>query len=1065
MRTNYKRLIYATLPSQRLFLAVMVIIFTISKSLYSQGGNDERHTISGTITDSDTKKSMSGLSVSIPKMKIGAISNSKGEYSIKGVPQGSHSVETRMVGYQTSIKVVTIGTSDLVLNYEISSQALKGREIVVMGLTGEVKRDKLGNSISTVEGDKINKVVSTSAIDALAGRVTGAQVSKSSGTPGAGTFVTLRGRKSIAGSSEPLYVVDGVIIDNSYTFDPNGSKQLGNRAIDINPQDIESIEVLKGASAAAMYGSLAGNGVILITTKKGNMMSSEKPATITYSSSYTMDKHSGEFNLQNIYGQRIPYAAGTNGGVGKPGSTDSYGAKLKEGTTTFNHGEDVFRTGNSFEQSLSVSGGNGDINYLISGTLSNLEGTVISSDMDKRNIRLNLGVGLLPRLSLQTSSNYISSNTNLPQDGSNRSGTLLGGLRTPTEFDNSIKYESDGTQRRFAGYDNPLWSQENNSFNQNVNRFIHSSELTWNPIDWIKATGRIGLDRYDQTNVERLAVGARASLNSLGLIDVNRSSVSNYNLDLTLSASHNFSDNFSLNGIIGQQVIWQESNSSDVEATSTLPFYDQISAGSTKDGASANGKTKTVGLFASATATIFQNLNLTASIRRDGSSTFGKDNQFHNYPKFGISYTLSDESFMKDMKGTIDNLRIRGAYGEAGSPSLPGAYATTSLYGTYGFFDPWGRDTKASRNGFIGIRQGELSGDNYIVGGNENIQPELNIEREIGIDLGLFNNKIKFEANYSSNNVEDMILLLDIPASTGYDKYYKNAAAMYNRTIELNLGINPVNIEGFTWNTNFGFTKTTNMVTKLEGSSTYGINGAFTGVTNIATPGQPLGVFYGRGWLRDSTTGKIIYSTGAADDDYGNAYKGAPKLSTELLILGSSEPDFTASWENTFSLMNDITFSFLFDIKQGGKVWNGTEGALYNFGTHGDTKDRDEPWINEDGQPVMDVTDPNKPVAVTKQEYYQTYANGFNDSNEPHIKDGSYIKLRDISLGYNYHGLSEYGIETLNLSLSARNLMTISKYNGFDPEVNTFGNSEGRGMDYFTLPQSKSLRISLSLTY
>lgn len=149
---------------------------------------------------------------------------------------------------------------------------------------------------------------------------------------------------------------------------------------------------------------------------------------------------------------------------------------------------------------------------------------------------------------------------------------MLGGLRTPTEFDNSIKYESDGTQRRFAGYDNPLWSQENNSFNQNVNRFIHSSELTWNPIDWIKATGRIGLDRYDQTNVERLAVGARASLNSLGLIDVNRSSVSNYNLDLTLSASHNFSDNFSLNGIIGQQVIWQESNSSDVEATSTLLF-------------------------------------------------------------------------------------------------------------------------------------------------------------------------------------------------------------------------------------------------------------------------------------------------------------------------------------------------------------------------------------------------------------------------------------------------------------------------------------------------------------
>lgn len=1063
MRKTYERLIQAIAGLSGKITTIAITLLFVVTSLLAQGGAGEKQTITGKVMDSESKKGLAGVSVSIPKLRIGGISNAKGEYAIKSVPQGSHSVEAKIVGYKTETKSVTVGNSDATLDFSLSVSALQGKEVVVVGLSGEVKREKLGNAISSIEADKINKIVSPAAIDALAGRVTGAQVSKGSGTPGAGTYVTLRGRKTISGSSEPLYVVDGVIIDNSYTYDPSGTKQLGNRAIDINPNDVESMEVLKGASAAAIYGSLAGNGVVLITTKKGKMMSDDKPATVNFSSSFTTEEHTGTVELQNLYGQSTPYTPGTNGAPGKPGSNITWGKKLS-GASTYNHAEDVFRTGNSFENSLSINGGNQNINYLISGTLSNIEGFVIGSDMDKRNIRLNLGVGILPRLSLQTNSNYISSSTNYPQDGSNRSGILLGGLRTPPEFDNSIIYEPNGKQRRFGAYDNPLWTQENNDYNQSINRFIHSSDLSWDPLDWLKASARIGFDIYNKTDAERLAVGSFASQSQLGAISRGNSTVSNYNFDLTLSANYPFSDNFSLNLIAGQQVLWQNSVSSGGSSITTLPFYDQISAGSTKDASSSEAKTKTVGLFISATGTLMNNINLTASLRRDGSSTFGNDNQFHYYPKFGLSYTLSDEAFMKDLKGTVDNVRIRAAYGEAGSPSLPGAYATTNLYGTAGFYDPWGRETKSIRNGFTGIRQGEGGSDSYIVGANENIQPELSIEREFGIDLGFLNNKLSLEANYIYTNVEDMIIAVDVPASTGFDKNLKNAGAMHTSTIELTLNASPVETDAFSWNTNIGFSKSTNMVTKLEGVKFYGLQGAFTGVQNIAMVGQPLGVFYGIGWLRDSATGKRLYSDGT-NDYFGNPYKNSPLLTNDAIVLGDPNPDFTASWENTFTILKDISLSFLFEMKQGGQVWNGTEGALYNFGTHGDTKDREDPWINEEGQPVLDVTDPAKPVAVTKEDYYRVYGNGFFDSNEPHIKDGSYIKLRDITLGYNFTGLKDWGIASANLSVSARNLLTITKYNGYDPEVNTFGNSEGRGMDYFTLPQSKSLRFGLSLTY
>jgi TonB-linked SusC/RagA family outer membrane protein len=1043
--------------------------------------------ITGTITDSETNAPVSGATVTIASLRIGAISDRFGKYTIHHVPPGKHEVEARLIGYQRQVKEASVTEGMTVtLDFSIKPTALQQNEIVVVGLSGETDRKKLGNTIGSVEGTEIARAVTPNAIDAISGRVTGVNVTRTNGVPGAGTYITIRGRKTISGSSEPLYVIDGTIIDNSSVkgeLFQGGDVQLANRAVDINPADIESMQVLKGAAAAAIYGSRAANGVILITTKRGRP-TGDKPARVVLTTSYQLDNKVGNVPLQRVYGQAIPYQPGAPGEPGTPGSTNSWGKKLPDDTTTYAQDEVPFRTGDSYETTLSVNGVAGSFNYLISGTRTDLNGFVIGSELARNNFRLNLGTEVLPKLYLQSNSNYISLNNDLPQNGSNLSGILLGALRTPPEFNTADYLEPDGTQHRFGFYDNPIWTQHNNTFNTTLDRFIHSSKADWTPLEWLNITGLIGIDRYDQINTERLAVGSAASDNRAGKIFHDRITSSTVNTDLTFNINHSFSDDFDLNVTLGGQTIWESSTEDEATSKSTLGFFDEISAGAAKDATSSTAEAKTVGLFAQATATISDRLSVTGAIRRDGSSTFGTSDQFHYYPKGSVAYTISDEPFMESTRDIISNLRLRGSYGWAGSPSLPGAYATNVLYNTLGFPDPWGRETSAGRVGFIGIKQGPGGSSEYVTIGNDNIRPELSKELEVGLDLGVLENRVTLEATFYHADIEDLILWVPVPGSSGYDQQLRNAGKMWNEGYEIGLNVEPIHTEDFTWNSTINYSRNYNLVTELNikpsGSQLTGnefvqIEGGFTGITNVAVVGRPLGVMRGLGWLRD-INGNIVYSgdvytakdgtVHTAEDSFNNPFKGAPVVDPNLQIVGKTDPDFTFSWNNEFTLLTDISFGFLVDASIGQDVWNGTRGALYNFGTHGDTKDREDPWINDRGEQVLDISDPNNPTPVTREEYYREYANTFvGGADEAHVEKGSYVKLREVHAEYRWHGLQEWGIEEVALNVSARNLLTISDYTGYDPEVNNFQQAEGRGFDYFTLPQTRSLRFSLSLTY
>jgi TonB-dependent SusC/RagA subfamily outer membrane receptor len=329
--------------SVRRAVGVAALLFLAATGLQAQNTG----TIQGTVSDADTKSPVTGATVQVVGQKIGAITDRNGKFTIRNVPSGKVSVEARAIGYTKMAKAAEVKSGETAdLSFSLRGVALQQNEIVVIGLSGATERKKLGNAIGSVEGEQVARAVTPSAIDAISGRVSGVTVTRTNGVPGAGTYVTIRGRKTISGSSEPLYVVDGVVIDNSSQqgdLFQGGNVQLSNRAVDINPSDIESMEVLKGASAAAIYGSLAANGVVVITTKKGKAIG-DKPK-VTLSTSYQSDNKVGEVPLQRIYGQTTPYKPGANGEPGTPGSSQSYGAKLADGTPTFDHSSDVFCSG------------------------------------------------------------------------------------------------------------------------------------------------------------------------------------------------------------------------------------------------------------------------------------------------------------------------------------------------------------------------------------------------------------------------------------------------------------------------------------------------------------------------------------------------------------------------------------------------------------------------------------------------------------------------------------------------------------------------------------------------
>lgn len=1024
--------------------------------------------IRGTVKDQSSGDVLVGANILVIGTSKGTTTNYEGAYSIK-LPPGQYTVVARFVGYVSEQQSVTVAANQTAeATFNLKPDILKLDEVVVMGLSGDIPRAQLGNAISKISGDDISKIPVTNPLDALAGRAAGVEVRKASGTPGTGTYILLRGRTTITSGSQPLYVVDGVPIDNSFVYNASGTIQNANRATDINPNDIESVEILKGASAAAIYGSRAANGVILITTKSGKQAAPGKFARISYSTSYSWDDVYGEVPLQTKYGQRVPYAPYV------PGSTDSWGVLLPSGTKIYDHDLDIFKTGHLAENSIQFSGGSPIFRYLASASFTNHLGVARKSEYNRRNLRLNLNYSALENVSIQSNSNYISSLNNLPQDGSNTSGILLGALRSPPEFDNLKYLEVDGvTQRRFAAYDNPIWTMEFNTYDAELSRFIHNTRVDYDLLTGLRLTASVGWDRYNLFNFQRLFNDAASTTARSGAISQNRYTTNVVNTDLSGIWKYSFTPEVLFTAIVGQQLLFDTRNFTGGSSSNTLPFYNEIGSGVTRDAGSSHSESRIYSYYFQGTVNAFDRYTVTGSLRRDAGSTFGSADRIYYYPKASFAYRLTEEPFVKDLfdqaalGDIISEVKVRGAWGVAGTQ--PGTYSTNFLYLTGGFGDPWGRGTSAGRSGQLGIRHSTSAGNNAV-------RPEKNTEYEFGFDAAFWDRRLNLEFSYYRQDITDLLLFVTTPSSTGYTSQLRNAGKMRNKGFEVKLDVNPIRWDDFQWIVSVNYARNDNKVKKLEGftpDAYVTLQGAFAGIFNVAKEGRPLGVWYGLGWERDAQ-GNIVYSSATvADNVLTGAIINAPRWNATIKEIGNSNPKWTGSLRSDFTIMRDWSVSVLFDAVWGFDVWNGTRGAMYNFGTHGDTKDRDDLWFNQSGQPVIWNGTANRTIGtriyvpgeqLRREVYYRYYANGFN-INEPHIEDGSFIKLRDVSLTYRWRGVPMFDIESIVFTFSGRNLITWSDYSGYDPEVNTFQTAEGRGYDYFTLPQVRSYRFGIAINY
>lgn len=1140
---------------KKLSLVFALVLFSVSLAL-------AQRTIRGTVSDEEGQP-LIGASVLVKGTSTGTATDVDGSYSVN-VPEGSSTLVISYTGFETL--EVEIGTSNVIDITMVEGIQLVGITVNALGLQKD--RDKNATSSSQVNGGNVVKSGETGVIQGLAGKAAGVQVTRSTGDPGAGAYIQIRGQSTITGNLQPLIVVDGMPIYNSTVQTEANTQGVveQSRLNDINPDDIESVEILKGAAAAALWGTRAANGVIVITTKKGKYNPTGKQFNVNFRSTYSVDEVNVTHPLQSTFGQ------GTNGNwvantgfswgdeiTERPGGdnlaatapgqyfrangTDFYTGYFEavdgdvyyqplpantevydengvlQFTTGANGGnndqnpylddnfDQVFRNGTFWDNSLSISGADEKSSYFMSFSDLRQKGIIAgNSDYDRTTFRINADRRFASFLKAGVNATYSRISSNRIQSGSNLNGLYLGFVRTSPDYDNSdykgIYYNPDGTPsstvafdadgnplnynhrgyRRWLGngtatYDNPGWTINELDNTSLVNRFIVSSEITADITSSLSLVARAGVDAYSDARVTNFPVNSGGNWPGGYLIRTNIGE-RQYNTDIFARYGKLFSPDFSLDLIVGTNFNDRRYNdmTSSIQGF-TLPFYDQAlenavpASSATFDGEET---VRTHALYASADLGLLDMFYVNLTGRYEGASTFGSDvNRYFFYPSASLGWVLTN---LEALKGNdfLSFAKLRLSYGTVGVQ--PPAYLTLTDYIAGGVTEGWGPI----------LDPGDYGAGTFIqsnVQGNSELQPERKTEIEAGLDLRLLKDRLSLSATYYTNKTVDAIFAVDVPGSTGFTAKWANAATIENDGIEAELGLDILRGDGLNWNVYGNFTRNVNIVSDLQGVESIFLNG-FTGTSSRAVEGQPLGALWGGKFDRDENGDLIL------DEN------GFPTQALEEGVIGDPNPDFRAGFGTVLSYKG-LTLNALFETSQGNDMWGGTRGVLTYFGTHEDTEVETTVSAAEAANITnvlgLTLTD----LAGIYPNYYETEANGditfrgqledfgagdvaldyywytglgggFGPVAEQFIYDGSWTRLREISLSYRLNGSGfrkATKLDHIELGVSGRNLFVWTPFVGIDPDTNLTGVSNGRGLDYFTNPGTRSYLFTLKIGY
>lgn len=1057
--------------------------------------------VSGTVKD-EYGMPLAGVTVLETDTDNGAVTDFDGKFTIT-ISNNNASLTFSYLGFKR--KVVTVG-NDTQINVilEEDVEALDG--VVINSLGFKEKRDQLGYASSTVGGEEVSESGESTLLNGLSGKSSGVRISRNSGDPGAGSYIQIRGLSSITRNSQPLIVVDGVPISNDVrgNSDSSGVSQES-RLNDINPNDIESISVLKGASAAALWGTQALGGVIIITTKDGNYNGG---LHIDYSTTYSVDVINRKYPLQTQYGQ------GDNG-VYDQRARDSYGdliANRTGGEDEFNTSgeyyidqngrtyypiinknsqqiyddsnfDQIFDNGYFFENNLSLSGGNEKSTIFFSISDLDQQGIIINnSDYRRTTTRLNARHKFNDVLSLDFSSTYARTNSNRIRKGSSSSGLYLGLLRTPPDFDIS-GYRGDyysgpdaspisnrhRSYREPLGadgtptYNNPLWTINEQENTAKVDRFITNLELTAEPTTWLDLIARIGLDHYSEERGEFFTPGSASGAFRSGLLDNSLATNTIFNMDYIAKTQFDLNDNFGGSFLAGFNYNSKSRSVEGAEATNFIQFVDVESGIRDIDNAlpenrsvtSSRGSERTAAVYSSLSLSALQMLFFTGTIRVESASTFGNnvDNTFA-FPSASLAWQFT--KLMDLNKDILSFGKLRASYGEVGVQ--PSRYNTSNTYVSPAFGDSYGGDLDLT-----------LYGNGAFVPsasrGNNSLKPERKKEIEFGVDLRFLHDRLRLSGTYFHNKTEDVLLDFPVPNSTGYSSIYANGAEIQNKGIELDLGYQIFQTDDFSWSINANYTAVDNEVTDLAGIESFNLGG-LSAVSSRAVEGYPLGVLWGSRSLRDENGNVVL-------DEYG-----FPVQDQVEGVIGDPNPDWQGS-VSTSIRFKDFRVSALLETYQGADIYAGTKSVLRDLGRWYDTANRvtaERNYLTSEGDVIQigetfrgNVGDfGGGPVALTES-WYNGEGGFFSGGNdELYIEDGSWTRLREVSIGYIWHSdwlKNKTKLQSVELTLTGRNLFLWTEFEGNDPDTNLSGVSPARGIDYFNNPGTKSYLVNLNFKF
>lgn len=1060
---------------------ILFLILLLASGLLQQARAQNR-TVSGQVTDRATNEGLPGVTVVVKgQPTIGTSTNADGTFSLTGVPDGDVKLVMSYVGF-TSQEVPVTGSN--AINVSLASDTRQLSEVVVTALGIERETKSIGYTTQQVKGDDVLQSGETNIVQGLSSKVAGVQVIGSAGVPGASSKILIRGNNSFIGDNQPLFVIDGIPLDNQsntsegadYPFNANlGGVANSNRAIDINPADIESYNVLKGPAAAALYGSRAGNGAIIITTKRGK---ANQKTTVSFRSEVELTQVNRLLDRQMKYAQgtgggnqrtaagtvRTPvystYGPGADGvfdrthnlGVDPQGTSQIWGPTNESlGITPVDNAANFFKTGVSYTNDFSIASGSerSSVRFAL-GQLHN-DGIVPNTNFNRYNLRLTADTKLSDKVSLGGTVSYINSGGLRAQQGSNRSGVMLGLMRAPSSFDLAAGYKYDsgpnkGYQRSyFSAYDNPYWTVNENPTRDDNSRILGNLVFTYNPLPWLRLMNRGGGDIYTDRRKSVFAVYSNGNPGDLsGEIRENQKYHRELYNDLTLTASKNITEQFFASLTVGNNI--NERFDQNVFARGqqlAVPEFYNLSNAAIKYADEQNTTIRSYSYFYDANFSFKNFVFVGTTGRYDNFSTFGPNAGGFFAPSVNASVILSELPAFESFKNAVNFIKIRGAIGKAGNQ--PPFGITRNYFAAPFFTDGFTNGLSFPYNGVNG------SGLSSAIG-NLNLRPEQVLSREVGAELHFNKDKITVDFTYYNNKSTDLILSRPLSAGSGFTSVYENAGEISNRGLEIVVGLKPFQSEkGFNWGMQFNYTRNRSEVLGLApGVDQFDLESAFTGIGSYAIVGQPYGALYGTRWNR------------AADGQLLIGANGRPSVAAQNGNIGNPFPRYTLGIRNTFSYRG-LSLAAVIDIRSGGDIWNGSYGRLNRLGASKLSEDRDRdyviPGVLADGTPNT--------KAIPAYSYFQNYLGDAGGANEQFIQDGSWVRLRELTLSYNFGTPSFLTfVRGLEVYTSGTNLYLKTNYQGIDPETSLTGSASNvNGFDYFNMPNVRTYRFGLKANF